>query len=60
MVRDLDDPYEVPLKDFRKILDAIEKKYGKKSTITFNAGYNNVSCYVKPSKRTKLPLRKKK
>lgn len=51
LISELEDPFEMPVKKFKAEIEKIETKYGKNAKITFNAGYNNVSCYVKPSKK---------
>ncbi len=46
-------PDEIPqtIKEMIQYLEELGKKYGKNSQIDFDAGANNVSIFIKPSKK---------
>ena len=48
---DINGDEKMKVKDLIKKLEAVAKKYGANSEIVFDAGYNNVSVLVYPSKK---------
>ncbi len=46
-----DDP--VSLEDLTKLIPQLQKKFGKRAIVRFDAGYNNVSVVIKPTKKVK-------
>lgn len=48
---DGDDP--ITLQELADLIPILQKKYGKHVVIRFDAGYNNVSVMVEPTKKQK-------
>jgi len=43
----------ISLEDLKNLIPQLQKKYGKRAIVRFDAGYNNVSVMVKPTKKVK-------
>ena len=41
----------ITLEELRLLIPKLQKKYGKRATIRFDAGYNNVQVVVAPTKK---------
>lgn len=44
---------DITLEELAKIIPRLQKKYGKHAILCMDAGYNNVSALIKPTKKLK-------
>ncbi|RDJ35299.1 MAG: hypothetical protein DWQ19_10820 [Crenarchaeota archaeon] len=50
-VDEWDGNLQISLSDLEKLIPELKNKYGAKSLLSFDAGYNNVSVVIVPSKK---------